>query len=79
MVLFLLPFGLVFNFEGQRENFFEILFQTQINQVSKNYDDCINEVGRSRVDTPSSSDARGPRFEPRPLRFKINHFFTPEA
>ena len=34
------------------------------------------QVGRSRVDRASSSDARGPGFEPRPLHFKKYHFFT---
>ena len=36
------------------------------------------QVGRSGVDIASSSDARGPGFEPRPLRFKKYHFFTPK-
>ena len=37
-----------------------------------------SQVGRSGVDRASSSDARGPGFEPRPLRFKKYHFFTPK-
>ena len=36
------------------------------------------QVGRSGVDRASSSDARGPGFEPGPLRFKKYHFFTPK-
>ena len=30
------------------------------------------------MDRASSSDALGPGFEPRPLRFKKYHFFTPK-
>ena len=38
-----------------------------------------SQVGRSGVDTASSSDARGPRFEPRQLRLKKYHCFTPNT
>ena len=38
----------------------------------------MSQVGRSGVDRASSSDARGLGFEPRPLRFKKYHFFTPK-
>ena len=38
----------------------------------------FNHVGRSGVDRASSSDARGPGFEPRPLHLKKYHFFTPK-
>ena len=34
------------------------------------------QVGRGGVDRASSSDARGPGFEPRPLHLKKYHFFT---
>ena len=37
-----------------------------------------SQVGRSRVDRASSSDALGPGFDPWPLRFKKYHFFTPK-
>ena len=36
------------------------------------------QVGRSRVDTASFSDARGAGFKPWPLRLKKYHFFTPK-
>jgi len=36
-------------------------------------------VGRSRVDRASSSDALGPGFEPRPLRFKKIPLLYPET
>ena len=35
-------------------------------------------MGRSGVNRASSSDAWGPGFAPRPLRFKKYHFFTPK-
>ena len=34
------------------------------------------QVGHGGVDRASSSDARGPGFEPRPLHLKKYHFFT---
>ena len=37
-----------------------------------------SQVGRGWVGRASSSDARGLGFEPRPLRFKKYHFFTPK-
>ena len=36
----------------------------------------LRQVGRGGVDRASSSDARGPGFEPRPLHLKKYHFFT---
>ena len=40
--------------------------------------DDISQVGRSGVDRVPSFDAQGAGFEPRPLRFKKYHFFTPK-
>ena len=38
----------------------------------------ISQVGHGGVDRASSSDARGPGIEPRPLHLKKYHFFTPK-
>jgi len=43
---------------------------------SSSWSCCLSQVGHSGVDRASSSDARGPGFKPRPLRFKKDHFFT---
>ena len=49
-----------------------------VQNIARWFESYLSQVGRSGVDKASSSDARGPGFEPRPLRFKKYHFFTPK-